>query len=803
MLRYHFRVTLRKLARQKLYGAIAIGGLTVGIAGCALILLFVRHELSYDRFHEGPENVYRVVVDMRSPDTHIAAPLATSAMAAALRENVPEVEAVGRLWRPRESTEVIVVGSEAYYEEFFFWCDQELFDVLNFDFVHGDPRTALADPDGIVLSESTARRYFANAHPIGQHLNEGEQVVTGVVRDYPTNSHLRFDVLAAAVGTKVDEAEFPQPWYDHSYVTYVRLRQGADPEEAAEQLTAIARSKVGDILEQMGHVVTYKLQPITEIHLHSDHLQFDIAQNGDIAHVYAFGAVAAFLLLLAVINFTNLATARSAERAMEVGIRKAVGAVRGQLVWQFLAEAVALSLLSLGAALVVMEMVTPWFNELTGMRLELDYRDDPKLLAYLVGMALLTGLCAGLYPAVQLSAFLPARVLTRAIGRSGRSGGIRSALVITQFTVSIGLIAATIIIGEQLSYLRSKALGFDTTHLVAVGTRAEEVRYHFESVRQDLLASPLVNAVGRCSQLPGWVENKSAIRKAGGADEATLEVTMLWVDYDFVDAMGMRVLEGRSFSREHSDDPTQACLVNETLAQMLSHGSVVGAELAGGSGQDDGMAKVVGVVADFHFESLHKQIDPLLIAMPANEVNGSSSPQHAVVRLAPGDPREGIEFIRRTLELHDDPFPLDYHFVDERLRTLYVSEEYLSRIFTAFAGLAVFLACLGVFGLVAFTTQQRTKEIGIRKVLGATAASVIALLTRDFARLILVANLLAWPAVYFWAERWLEGFAFRIQPGAVAFVAGGLMALTMAWMTVSYHAVRAGLANPVDSLRYE
>ena len=803
MLRNYLLITLRNLRRQKLYAAVNAAGLAIGMAGFALIMLFVRHELDYDRFHDGAERIFRVVVEMRSEGFDGKAPIAPAALAAALREQVPEVEAVSRVWQPLfvgGVKPVVRVGNDVYFDDQFFWADPELFDVLSFEFVHGDPRTALADPKAIVLSESTAQRYFGDLDPIGRPLNEGENVVRAVVRDFPTNSHLRFDLLAAASGTGVDQYPLQKRWYDHSYPTYLRVKEGADAERIVEQMNAIVQGQMGELYRQMNHDVSYGLQPIVDVHLHSDFYANIGSTSGDIVHVYAYSAVAVFLLLLAIINFTNLATAQSSERVLEVGVRKAVGAYRGQLARQFIGEAIILSFASLGVALFIMKMVTPWFNELTGMKLALDLPQNPQILLAMSGMTLVTGLCAGFYPALQMSAFTPVRALKRMIDRSGRSVGLRSILVVTQFTVSIALLAATLIVGEQLAFMRSKSLGFDKDHLIVFTTRSDAIRRQFEPVRQDLLASPLVTAVGRCSQEPGYVINKSDLKTTGPESE-TVQVTMLWVDYDFVDAMGMRVLEGRSFSREHADDPQHDFLVNESMARLLGRESAVGVRL--GSQADADAATVVGVVADFHFGSLHQPIEPLVIAMPENAVNGSFSPAYAVLRLAPGDPQQGIEFIRQTLRSHNDPFPFDYHFVDERLDALYDSEERMGRIFAVFSGLAVFLACLGLFGLTAFTVRQRTRETGIRKVLGATTLSVVVLLSRDFTRLILLANLIAWPVVFFAADHWLQGFAYRIDPGVGLFVAGGLVALATAWLTASYHTLRAAQANPVNALRSE
>lgn len=801
MLRNYLLVATRDLARQKVYAAVTIGGLAVGVAACALLGLYVRHELSYDRFHEGAERIYRVVVKMRSQEMELSAPVAPSAMAAAIREQIPEVEAVGRLWKPREATQALRVGQEAYYEEQFYWADPELAEVLGIEAVAGDVRAALADPKGVVLTVETARRYFGDAPALGRILDGGERVVGAVVADPPSNTHLPYAVLAASSGTNVDQRPFPGSWFDHSYCTYLRLRDGADPDRVAAQLDAIVQERMGATYEGLGHEVAYRLQPVTDIHLHSSDLYYDIGHGGDVVHVVAFAIIGGFLLVLAVINFANLATARSAERAAEVGLRKAVGAHRVQLVRQFLGEAVALSLLCLVPAVALMHLARPALIALTGTDLEVRLPGDPTLAAALLSMALAAGLGGGLYPALRLAAFVPQHGLR---GRAGRQGGagLRQALVVFQFVVSIGLIGATVTIEEQLDYLRSKALGFDEAHLVVVSTRSDEIRLNFEPVRRDLLASPLITAVGRCSQEPGYVANKSVIRPRGAPEGTSLEVTMVWVDHDFSEAMGLRVVAGRSFSNEREGDARHACLVNEALACLLADSSAVGTELVDPEDETD-TAEVVGVVADFHFQSMHRPVEPLVLLLPQNVVNSGDAPRHAVVRLGPGDPRAGIEHIRQTLRDHGDPLPMDYHFVDERMDGLYAREEAMGRLLAAFAGVAVFIACLGLFGLTAFTTQRRTREIGIRKVLGATAASVVVLLSRDLLRLILVASVIAWPLIYVAMQRWLQGFAYRVDPGVAACGIAGGLALAVAGLTVSHHALRAAHANPVDALRNE
>ena len=410
MLRNYLLIAVRNLRRKKLYSTINVAGLAVAMAGFSFIMLFLRHELAYDRFHHGADRIYRVIVEMSSEGFHGRAPIAPSAMAAALREQVPEVEAVGRIWQPLFTSTpkpAVRVGDDVYYDEDFFWADPDLFEVLSFEFLRGDRKTALADPEAVVLSESAAHRYFGDLDPVGQTLNGGRNVVSAVVRDFPTNSHMRFDLLAAASGTDVDRFPERQRWWDHSYPTYLLAREGADTTRIVQQMNGIVQGEMGEIYRQMNQEIRYELQPIVEVHLHSDFYANIGSTGGNVAHVYAYGAIAVFLLLLAIINFTNLATARSSERLLEVGVRKAVGAHRNQLARQFLGEAIILAFASLGVALIIMAMAAPWFHNLTGMEFAPRLLQDARIPLMMVGMALATGLCAGLHPALQLSALHP------------------------------------------------------------------------------------------------------------------------------------------------------------------------------------------------------------------------------------------------------------------------------------------------------------------------------------------------------------------------------------------------------------
>jgi len=805
MLSNYLKVAVRNLWRHKFYSLINVTGLAVGMAVCLMIVLWVRHELSYDRHHEHAAQIYRIALDGQTPEGDLKAPATQGALAPALRNEVPEVVAAARFFF---SENLVSYEDRSFYEKRCYWTDPEVFEVFTLPFVQGDPETALDAPNSVVLTEETARRYFGTEDPLGRTIrvdNATDYVVTGVLRELPGNVHFKFGFLGSLSTLKVDQQDPQAYWINHTYAAYLRLQEGTDPSLVEGKIDEIVERQIGEMLKMVGARFSYFLQPLTDIHLHS-HLSGELEPNSHIAYVYVFSAIAAFILLIACINFMNLATARSAGRAREVGVRKVVGAGREQLVGQFLGESTLVCLLALVGTLMLIEVLLPFFNELAGKSLDLNYGQEWTLLAGLVGMALGAGLLAGIYPAFFLSAFLPASVLKGA-GRAGVKGRrFRSALVITQFAVSIGLIVGTLIITEQMDYLRTKNLGFDKENVVAVDLRTEEIRNGVEALKADFVHQPGVISAGASNSLPGWLQNKTILWQKGSQPEDMVMVSQMLADYDFAQTLGMRLVEGRNFSREFGVDAEGVYIVNQTAAAMLGEGSAVGKEIGylQPPPQESIFHEVVGVVEDFHFQPLHAAIEPLVLQLAPNSmVNANGSFRHVVVRIRPGDVQGTLAFLEGTWKKHAGSAPFEYRFLDEELDQLYRAEMRLEGVFKTFSGLAIFIACLGLFGLASFTAEQRTKEIGIRKTLGASVISIVLLLSREFTWLVLAANLVAWPAAYFGMRKWLESFAYRVELGAELFVLGGIAALAVAWLTVSYQAVRAALTNPVEALRYE
>ena len=797
MLYNYMKIAGRNLLKHKVYSLINVLGLAIGMCCCLLILLYVKGELSYDRHHEHAAQIYRVAVDGRAPGRQLEVAQCPPALAPALRRQMPEVLPAARLW----SGERLVSAEEVdFYEKRLFWADPELFDVFTFPLEEGDVAAALTAPNTAVLSRETARKYFGAAAPLGRTIRvagEGDFEITGVLREIPDNAHFHFDLLLSSSSRKIDELPFQAYWIDASYFTYLRLQEGTELAQVEAKLGEIFETNVGEMLRVVGLELRFYLQALPDIHLYSQ-LYGELEPSGNIAYVYIFSAIAAFILLIACINFMNLATARSASRVREVGVRKVVGAMRGQLARQFLGESLVTCLLALVGALALIEVLLPFFNELADRNLHFAYAEYGFVALGVVGLVLIVGVLAGSYPAFFLSAFQPVQVLKGTLHAGRRGRHVRSALVVAQFAISIGLIVGTLVIGEQMRYLGAKNLGFDKENLVTMPIRTEAFRNSVEAFKKELLEHADILGAAASSDLPGLVQNKTIYWEKGRPLEESMMMSRLRVDRDFLKTMGIELLEGRNFRGD--EEHATACLVNQAVARMLGDGSAVGKDIGQNAPppEESHFYEVVGAVGDFHFEPLHAHIDPIVL-----HVGLDADFYHVTVRLRPGDPAAALAFMESKWKEFDGGGTFEYSFLDERLEQLYRAEEKLGKVFQVFAVLAVFVACLGLFGLASYTTEQRTKEIGVRKVLGASTPNIVSLLSKEFTRLVLLANAIAWPAAYWGLERWLRNFAYHTDLQVETFALGGALALAIAWLTVGHQAIRAALANPVEALRYE
>ncbi len=811
MLKNYLKVAVRNLRRQRGYAAINVFGLAVGIACFVLIALYVRDELSFDRHHAQADRIYRMVEVIEGAEESASQPLPVGA---AVAETYPQfVEAAVRFFNlqsPTLSLSYEPPGSavRSFNEAGFFFADSTVFDVFDFAFVEGDRATALDRPNTVVLTEAAAQRYFGDASPMGKTLMfEGQYPleVTGVLAEIPPTSHFTFDFLASfstlrtsVYGQNPGILDFN--WYWNPAWTYVLLRENADPAALEAQFPDFVDQNWPDIIKAQSHLY---LQPLTDIHLHS-RLDFEIRPNSDVLYVYVFAVIAIFVLLTACINFMNLATARSMSRAKEVGMRKAVGALKSQLVGQFLSESVLLSLAALVVALPLVWLLLPVLNGMADKSLTLNPFVLPWLLPVLLVVALTVGVLAGMYPAFVLARYEPARVLKGSL-RTGTSGGasevLRRGLVVTQFGISIALIAGTFVALQQLDYLRSARLGFDTEQVVMVPILRTPATQQYDAIKDALLQQRGVQAVTVAEDVLGSKYQTNTYQPEGFTE--TVQFPRMLVHNDFAKTFGIRMAAGRDY--EEGRDPGPGVIINESMVRRLGWASAedaVGRSMGPAGQNGELQRRVVGVTEDFHFASLHQPIAPFVLDRMGDGQMGFLG-RYLAIRITPDDVRGTLAAIESTWKTFLPDRPFEFLFVDQELDKLYKAEENLSRVAGAFSILAVLIACLGVFALAAYAAEQRKKEVGIRKVLGASVPALVALLSKDFVRLVLVAFVVAAPVTYFAAQQWLGAFAYQVTVGPGPFVLAGVLALTIALATVSFHAFRAATADPVTTLRYE
>ncbi len=797
MFQNYFKVTFRSLKRHKAYSFINFAGLAVGMACCILILTYVHWELSYDRYHEKSDRIFRLAVNGDINDRAFNIACINNPPGPYLAQEWPEVEAAARI-RPRYRC-AVTFADKRFFEEGVMWADASVFEVFSFPLITGVPGTALKNPYTAVITASTALKYFGGEDPIGRVLridDQADYTITAVMEDVPENSHFTFDILLSnETRYVVNKAQMVRWMGDFSNYTYLLLRPGVDPAELEVRFPALIDKQMGRILKVIGGKITYILQPLTAIHLHS-RLEGEIAPVSDIAHVYIFSCVAAFILLLACINFMNLATARSANRAREVGMRKVHGAVRSKLVRQFLGESMIYSFASLALALLLVEAGLPLFRSLSGRPMHIPYFELAWLIPSLLGLAILVGMAAGSYPAFYLAGFQPSHVLKSGFAAGRSRSRFRQVLVTFQFTVSTILIIGTAVILSQVNYMKNKRLGFDKEHVVVVRITNEQMQDALEPIKQEMLRVPGVTSVAMSSHVPGWGGRYNVCLPEGFAPDESVMMGIIGVDVDFIPALGIELASGRSFSNEFPSDPDKSVLINETAARRFGWDEPLGKRIR--ELDDRSILKtVVGVIKDYHFTSLHNTIEPLLITNIRDDYYA------LIIKLGPGDLPAVLGNLQARWESVVPGLPFDHFFLDQEFASQYRAEERLSRIFAYFSLLAIFIACLGLFGMAAYTAEQRTKEIGIRKVLGASAGQLVLLLNREFSALVILANLAAWPLVYWFARRWLEDFAYRISLNLSIFLVCALAIFAIGILTVSYQSIRAALADPVDSLKYE
>lgn len=793
-----------------MYSAIKIGGFALSIAACLLIALYIRDELRYDKNWAHADRIYRITGEYNNNGKMETGADWPAPMAKALKEDFPEVERSGRLMphplfycagsNQVRRTDVL----QNNYEEGFTYADQDMLDILPVPMVFGDRKHALSEPNTMVISKRKADKYFPNQNPVGKTMilnNDNNRVykIGGVVEDFPSTSHIRYDFLLTMTGYQLWDNE-QTTWGASNYYTYVLLKPGTDPAQFQSKLKLIITKYYVPMLKQGGNVEAEDFgkkakllaQPIGNIHLYSYDID-DGLEKGDIRFVWLFGAIAVFILVIACINFINLSTAKSANRAKEVGLRKVVGSHRVGLVNQFLTESVLFSVLSFLLGLLIAVVLLPYFNTISAKSLAIPWTAW-WLLPLMIGAAIIVGVMAGLYPSFYLSAFKPINVLKGQLSRGSKNSILRNGLVIFQFTTSIILIIGTLVIYKQTHFMLNKKVGFDRDQVMLIqGTNTLDNK--IEAFKNELLKSSEIKGVAISDYLPisGTKRDGNTFYKEGKMKEDIGVSAQKWqVDYDYVKTMGMHIIDGRYFSKDMASD-SEAIVINKTMAEKLGLKNPLGQRI------ENGWQKftVIGVMEDFNFESMRQEVSPLSLVL--SKYNSTI----VAVKISGADTKQAISHASSAWKAFSPNQAFRYTFLDESFANMYANVQRTGNIFTSFAALAIIIACLGLFALSAFMAEQRNKEIGIRKVLGASVSGITAMLSKDFVKLVIVSIIIASPIAYWAMTKWLQDFAYRISISWWMVATAGLSAIIIALLTISFQSIRAALMNPVKALRTE
>jgi putative ABC transport system permease protein len=808
MLRNYFKTAIRNLWKSKGFSAINIIGLAIGLSTCLLILIFVMDELSYDRYNVKADRIYRLDGDIKFGGNHFILAVAPAPAGPALRQDYPEVEKEVRF--RQQGGRLVKKGNQNIQEEALIWADSTVFDVFTLPMIAGNPHTALVSPRSVVITERMAKKYFDAVDVVGRTLTINDSLpykVTGVIRDLPAQSHFHYDFFLSM--SELDEAKRTDQWLSNNFNTYIVLREGTDPKRFEARLGQLIGKYIAPLMQQavnlsiddffkQGNSIGFSLMPLTDIHLHSNKTA-ELEANGNIQYVYIFTAVAIFILLIACVNFMNLSTARSANRAKEVGIRKVLGSLRGNLVSQFMMESIVISFIAMVLALGLAYGLLPVFNQLSGKQMEIGLFSRPWLAPAMVALVLIVGILAGSYPAFFLSAFRPIAVLKGNVAAGFKTGWLRNSLVVFQFGISIFLLVGTAVIYQQLRYIRNRQLGFDRDQVLIV----EDTWHLGQDVRafkDKLLRLPGVEGATMTGFLPtSGYRNDDAIFLSPDLDIKKAISMQTWqVDENYIPVLGMKMVAGRNFSKDFLTD-SNAAIVNEAAVRLMQGVDPLRQDVY--QMEDISSKKldkyhIVGVVRDFNFNSLREVVTPVVLFMHENR-------GRMALRVHPANMQRLIAQIGDYWRAMAPSQPFNYTFMDDEFNNIYRTEQRMGGISLSFSLLAIFIACLGLFGLAAYAAEQRTREIGIRKVLGASVSGLVSLLSKDFLKLVGISAVISFPLAWWAMHHWLQDFAYRITIGWEIFVLAGVVAMGIALVTVSFQALRAALANPVVSLRNE
>ncbi|MCF7794610.1 MAG: ABC transporter permease [Candidatus Cloacimonetes bacterium] len=798
MLKNYLQITFRNMARHKVITLINILGLVLGITAFMLIMIWVGFEFSYDKYHENKDRIVRLCVDLEA-GSHMIYPMSMPLAAPNLIEDFPEVVDAARLENPTRVS--LKIGEETYQEAGFCHGDNSIFNVFSFPFVQGDSNSALKDPFTVVISQNIAENYFAESNPIGETLminGIGPYTITGIFQNIPQNSHFKFQLMASFSTLFDQQKEMMENWFHIQFYTYLLLDKNVNWQQFEAKLPTFVNKYMGQMLDSFGAKLIFFMQPLTDIHLFSD-LAGDIAPQADIKYLYLFIAIALFVLVIACINFINLATANASIRAKEIGMRKTIGSNRKQIVMQFLLESVILCFIAVLLSVSVLEMIRPYFGDIFGTYIDLSYLNLWQMTGIIMLFPIVVGILAGSYPAFYLSGLKPVNVLKSGIYKSKNRSSLRSVLVVFQFAISIILTISTLTIFSQINFMKYSDPGFKKNSMIVIpGVRQIIKQTSLEVLKNELSEISEIDGIGFSSLFPGRGTQKAIMFPEGFAEDDPQMGEKLFVDADFISTMNIDVVEGRNFSEELATDPQQSVLINQTAVQKFGWKKTVGKTFNMKS-RDGGSYKmnVVGVVKDFHSSSLHNPIQPLIIYYNTDRVN------YLVIKINSKNFEKTIQLIKKKIKQINPDHVLKYYFLDETLNTMYRRDQQTGKLALYFSSLSIILGCLGLLGLTSFLVQNRTKEIGIRKVLGSSVLDIIFLLTKEFCKLVVISVLIAWPISWFIIDKWLQNFAYRTEIGISVFIISGLFALSISIITVSSQTIKTARSNPVKTLKYE
>jgi putative ABC transport system permease protein len=795
MLQNYIKITLRNLVRNKMYSLLILSGLATGMTCAIALWLYVRDELSFDRYHSHADQIYRINLDIKWAENQFKMGISSSPFGPALQQEYPEIR---KTLRVKKGSQLFKAGNKAVNIKELIYADSTLFSFFDYKFKAGNAKTALTNPGSIVLTEKLALVLFGKTSDvIGKTVLVKENLpftVSAVISEVPANHHLAFEAILPYFNTEVS-AMNPDKWDSFNTMTYVMLRDPNSVNALTSKMPAFYKKYIAKTIgDNGGSKVSFQIsyQPLSDIHLRSTHLLGE--ENGsNMRYVYTFSIIGLFILLIAVVNYVNLATARSLGRAKEIGVRKAVGSQRFQLIGQFLAESVFMSLMALLLTIISLTILLPFFNQIAGKALAFDLTDF-RMMGLILSFTLMIGLVSGFYPALILSKFKPEMILKGSISGIGSEAILRKSLVVVQFAISIIMITGTITVYRQLQFMRHKELGFNQHQVVTVSLKGTSVQQTAEVLKSKLLQNPLIRNVSLTNGLIGEsLNNKTSFSFYKKGAEETVSSEYFYVDTEFLDVLKIRVQQGRGLSSGLDNDNSYSVLVNQAMMKRLGWKDYKSGLIE----IDTKKVPVTGIISDFHLRSLHNQIEPLVLLMKKEKSD------HLLIRVAGQNISAALDYIKSAFEEVNNGQPFEYAFLDQTFARQYEADERKSSLFLAFSVIAIIIACLGLFGLATFTSEQRRKEIGVRKVLGASIASVVTLLTADFLKLILIAILISVPIGWYVMKTWLQSFAYPTVLAWWIFVLAGLLSIAIALITISFQSIRTALMNPVKSLRTE